>query len=48
LEKLTGAGLEVVDVDTESFMEKAKTVHGEFASKSPEAQELYDSIVNTK
>ncbi|WP_423408317.1 TRAP transporter substrate-binding protein [Heyndrickxia sp. MSNUG] len=48
LEKLTSAGMEVVDVDTEPFMEKAKTVHGEFAKKSPEAQELYDSIVNTK
>ncbi|WP_260983607.1 TRAP transporter substrate-binding protein [Cytobacillus oceanisediminis] len=48
LEKLTGAGMEVVEVDTAPFMEKAKTVHGEFAKKSPEAQELYDSIVNTK
>lgn len=46
LQTLIDSGMEVVELDTEPFMEKAKTVHSEFAEKSD--QELYDSIVNTK
>lgn len=46
LEMLKTGGMEVVELDTAPFMEKAKTVHAEFASKY--GQELYDSIVNTK
>lgn len=46
LEKLKKDGMEVVELDTAPFMEKAKTVHGEFAQKY--GQELYDSIVNAK
>jgi tripartite ATP-independent transporter DctP family solute receptor len=46
LDLLKKSGMEVVELDTAPFMEKAKTVHGEFAKKY--GQELYDSIVNTK
>lgn len=46
LEGLKKGGMEVIELDTAPFMEKAKTVHAEFASKY--GQELYDSIVNTK
>jgi tripartite ATP-independent transporter DctP family solute receptor len=46
LELLKKSGMEVVELDTAPFMEKAKTVHGQFAAKY--GQELYDSIVNTK
>ncbi|MCS7461736.1 TRAP transporter substrate-binding protein [Paenibacillus doosanensis] len=48
LKKVTDAGMEVVDIDTKPFIEKAKTVHAEFAKKSPADQELYDGIMNTK
>ncbi|WP_240689238.1 TRAP transporter substrate-binding protein [Ammoniphilus sp. YIM 78166] len=48
LKKLTDAGMEIVDVDTAPFMEKAKTVHPNFANKSDAAKELYESIVNTQ
>lgn len=46
LAQLKESGMEVVELDTAPFMEKAKTVHGEFAKKY--GQELYDSIVNQK
>jgi len=46
--KLTEAGAEFVDVDVTPFMEKAKTVHPEFANKSEAGKELYESIVNLK
>lgn len=46
LEKLQASGMEIIEVDTTSFMEKAQTVHAHFAAKS--GQELYDSIINTK
>ncbi|WP_191567221.1 TRAP transporter substrate-binding protein [Metabacillus idriensis] len=46
LKKLKDSGMEVVELDTDPFMEKAKTVHAEFADKY--GKELYDSIVNTK
>ncbi|UVI30706.1 TRAP transporter substrate-binding protein [Paenibacillus spongiae] len=46
LKQLKDAGMEVVEVDTAKFAEKAKTVHEEFANKY--GKELYDSIVNTK
>jgi TRAP-type transport system periplasmic protein len=48
LEKVKAAGMEVVDVDTKAFMEKAKTVHKEFANKSDADKKLYESIINTK
>ncbi|CAG7635747.1 Solute-binding protein [Paenibacillus solanacearum] len=47
LKKVTSAGMQVVDVDVTPFMEKAKSVHKDFA-KTPADKELYDSIVNTK
>jgi tripartite ATP-independent transporter DctP family solute receptor len=46
LELLKKSGMKVVELDTAPFMEKAKTVHGQFAAKY--GQELYDSIVDTK
>lgn len=46
LQKLKDAGMEVVELDTETFMEKAKSVHEDFANGP--AKELYDSIINTK
>lgn len=46
LQKLKDSGIEVVELDTKPFMEKANTIHEEFAKKS--GKELYDSIVNTK
>ncbi|MBW7476106.1 TRAP transporter substrate-binding protein [Paenibacillus oenotherae] len=46
LKMLKDSGMEVVEPDTAPFMEKAKTVHEEFANKY--GKELYDSIVNTK
>jgi len=46
LEKFKAEGTTVVELDTAPFMEKAKTVHGEFAQKY--GQELYDSIVNVQ
>ncbi|WP_274648680.1 TRAP transporter substrate-binding protein [Paenibacillus humicola] len=46
LDSLKKDGMEVVELDTAPFMEKAKTVHGEFAQKY--GQELYDSIMNVK
>ncbi|MFD0958169.1 TRAP transporter substrate-binding protein [Paenibacillus chungangensis] len=46
LTQLKENGMEVVELDTAPFMEKAQTVHAEFAEKY--GQELYDSIVNTK
>lgn len=46
LKKLRDSGMEVIEPDINPFMEKAKTVHGEFAEKY--GKELYDSIVNTK
>jgi tripartite ATP-independent transporter DctP family solute receptor len=48
IKKLTDAGMQSVDVDVTPFLEKAKSVHKDFASKSKPEQELYDSIVNTK
>jgi len=39
-------GTTVIELDTAPFMEKAKTVHAEFAAKY--GQELYDSIVNVQ
>lgn len=46
LKTLKESGMEVIEPDTAPFMEKAKTVHGEFADKY--GRELYDSIVNTQ
>ncbi|WEK54732.1 MAG: TRAP transporter substrate-binding protein [Candidatus Cohnella colombiensis] len=46
LEGLKVGGMEVIEVDTTGFAEKASTVHADFAKKY--GQELYDSIVNTK
>lgn len=46
LQKLKDTGMEVVELDTEPFSEKAKKVHGEFAEKY--GQELYESILNMK
>lgn len=46
--KLKEAGTEFVDVDVTPFMEKAKSVHAEFANKSEAGKELYESIVNVK
>ncbi|KIL37588.1 C4-dicarboxylate ABC transporter substrate-binding protein [Cohnella kolymensis] len=46
LKTLKDSGMEVVELDTAPFAEKAKTVHAEFAKKY--GQELYDSIINTK
>jgi tripartite ATP-independent transporter DctP family solute receptor len=46
VELLKKRNMEIVELDTAPFMEKAKSVHGEFAKKY--GQELYDSIVNTK
>lgn len=46
LKTLKDSGMEVIEPDTAPFMEKAKTVHAEFADKY--GKELYDSIVNTK
>ncbi|MFT9846070.1 TRAP transporter substrate-binding protein [Aneurinibacillus sp. REN35] len=48
INKLKEKGMEIVDIDTAPFMEKAKTVHKDFADKSQADKELYDSIVNTK
>lgn len=48
LKKVKDAGMEVVDVDTKPFMEKAKSVQKEFANKSEADKKLYESIVNTK
>jgi TRAP-type transport system periplasmic protein len=48
LKKVKDAGMEVVDVDTKPFMEKAKAVQKEFANKSEADKKLYDSIVKTK
>lgn len=48
LEKVKAAGMEVVDIDTKPFMEKAKAVQKEFANKSEADKKLYESIVNTK
>ena len=39
-------GTTVIELDTAPFMEKAKTVHAEFAAKY--GQELYDSIINVQ
>lgn len=46
LEQLKEEGMTVVEPDTSTFIEKAKTVHEEFANES--GKELYESIVNTK
>lgn len=40
------SGVTIIEPDTAPFMEKAMTVHEEFANKY--GKELYDSIVNTK
>ncbi|HZG55295.1 TRAP transporter substrate-binding protein [Paenibacillus sp.] len=46
LQKFKDNGTTIIEVDPAPFMEKAKTVHGEFAAKF--GQELYDSIVNVQ
>jgi len=46
VQKFKDNGTQVIEVDTAPFMEKAKTVHAEFAEKY--GQELYDSIINVQ
>ncbi|RJE83960.1 TRAP transporter substrate-binding protein [Paenibacillus sp. 1011MAR3C5] len=46
MEFMKESGVTIIEPDTAPFMEKAMTVHEEFANKY--GKELYDSIVNTK
>lgn len=48
LQKLTDAGMNVIEPDLASFSELATSVHGEFADESDAHRALYDSIVNAK